>query len=284
MSFQQSLNRQRGVVIVVALFIVAIVATMSYVMMARMEKDTRRTMLLLRDTQAGLYAQGSVAWAIDQLRNNWDKKKTNQIVDVMPMTSPTLNQNGYEITSTIEDMQARYNVNNINTPQALADFKRLVRVVVPQLPEKQIEKIKIVIKPVSFMSELVTSGYLSSDLLNALRPYVTALPAQTSVNVQHVSAPVIMTLSATMTWDAAQKIAQIVKSSPPATLGVFLNIDMVKNHHITEDKLTVVSQYFLVETSVRIENQRAVLYTLLERKIVSQKAAVNIVWQSKGIW
>src|SRR5258708_1218566 len=110
-SSHPSRSHQQGVVIVVALFIVALVATMAYVMMARLERDTRCTTLILRDTQAEFYAQGSIAWAMDQLRNNWEKQKPNQLVDITPITSPVMNENGYRIVSTIYDMQARYNLN-----------------------------------------------------------------------------------------------------------------------------------------------------------------------------
>jgi type II secretory pathway component PulK len=50
-------KEQQGVVIVIALFIVALVATMAYAMMVRIERDTRRTSLILRNTQAEFYAQ-----------------------------------------------------------------------------------------------------------------------------------------------------------------------------------------------------------------------------------
>ena len=117
-----SLKRQQGVVIVVALFIVALVATMAYMMMSRFSRDTLRTSLILRNTQAEFYARGSIVWAIDQLRTNWEKRKPNQIVDVMPVKSPVIDVNGYKISSTIYDMQARFNLNNLNNANAQKRF------------------------------------------------------------------------------------------------------------------------------------------------------------------
>ncbi|MBV9575373.1 MAG: general secretion pathway protein GspK, partial [Gammaproteobacteria bacterium] len=101
-------------VIVIALFIVALAATMAYVMMSRLERDTRRTSLLLHYTQANFYAQGSIVWAMDQLRNNWERQKTNKLVDEIPIKSPENVMNGYKISSTIYDMQSRFNLNNLN--------------------------------------------------------------------------------------------------------------------------------------------------------------------------
>ena len=67
--------------IVVALFLVALVAAMSYTMMARLARDTRRSELIMHDVQAELYAEGSVLWAKDSLRENWIRQKKDKRVD-----------------------------------------------------------------------------------------------------------------------------------------------------------------------------------------------------------
>lgn len=59
---------QQGVAIIMALFIMALVATMAYAMMARLDRDIGRTDLMLKEMQAVYYAQASVAWAMDQLK------------------------------------------------------------------------------------------------------------------------------------------------------------------------------------------------------------------------
>lgn len=110
-------NSQQGVVIVVALFIVALVATMSYVMMSRLARDTRRTELIVHDSQAELYAQGSILWAKDQLRNDWIKQKKDKRIDELPLKSPVNNVNGYSIISTINDAQGKFNLNNVSKPE-----------------------------------------------------------------------------------------------------------------------------------------------------------------------
>jgi hypothetical protein len=58
---------------------------------------------------------------------------------------------------------------------------------------------------------------------------------------------------------------------------------MVKNHRIPPGKIIAISSYFLVETTVSIEKQQVVLYTLLERNGNDNKSEVNIVWQSKSV-
>ena len=122
----QLYKAQQGVVIIVALFIVALVATMAYIMMARLSRDTERTALLLRDNTAEFYAQGSIAWAIDQLRNDFDQQKKDQVMDRVPIHSPIDIVNDYKIESTILDIQSRFNLNNLTDVSAQEDFKSIL--------------------------------------------------------------------------------------------------------------------------------------------------------------
>lgn len=300
--------------LVVALFIVALVATISYVMLSRLERDTRRVTLLTRNTQAEFYAQGSIAWAIDQLRNDWLNQKPGKIVDLIPIESPANTINGYVVKSRIYDMQGRFNLNNLVNPEMQTDFARMLHALAPKLSDAEVLNITLAIyhwivpsqnedelnryyaelpapyrpahRPMTAVSELRLVKGMTPNLYATLKPYVTALPRSVMLNIQTASAPVLMTLSQTMTLDAAKAIVELRKMKPFVTVEDFMNLDVVKNHQIKADKITAISQYFLVETDVAIENQHLVLYTLLERANMSGdgKATVNILWQSKGTW
>lgn len=309
----KSLKRQEGVVIIVALFIVALVATMSYVMMARLDRDTLRTRLILRDAQAEFYAQGSIAWAMDQLRNDWIQHKKNQLIDAIPIQSPVKNQNGYEISSVIYDMQGRFNINNLSMDaDAQASFKHLLQLLLPKITEGQIRGlIKAIIdwvspgsgsselnkyymqlptsyraahRPMVSITELRLVRGMTPEIYNAIEPYISALPTTTQVNVQTAAAPVLAMLNPTMNLETGVAIQQLRQVKPFATTQDFLSLDIVKNHPIPDTKITVVSSYFLIETTVSIEKQHIILYTLLERTAKDKKAAVTIIWQSKGTW
>lgn len=306
-----SLKRQQGVVIVVALFFVAIVVTIAYFMMSRLERDTYRTRLLLRDTQAELYAQGSIAWAVEQLRDNVVNKKPNKPVDVIPIKSPVNEVNGYKVTSIIQDMQARMNVNNLTTDEAKADFKRLLQLIDPSMSEEKAKTLILAIadwitpgqphneyekyymdlappyraahRPMASVSELRLIKGMTPALFNALQPYVTALPTSTAINVQTAPAPVLAALSPKMTVATGKAIEKARAQTTIPTTQAFLNLDMVKNHEIPPGKIIAISTYFLVETTVTIEKQQVVLYTLLERNGSDNKSEIHIVWQSKSV-
>jgi general secretion pathway protein K len=282
---------------------------MVYGMMMRLERDTRRTSLILHATQAQFYAQGSLAWALDQLRNNWEAQTLHQVIDAVPIQSPVQNVNGYKIASTIYDMQARFNLNNLSEEQAQVDFKRLLQIVAPTLSEQQIQTILRAlsdwITPVTQqkeddnyylhlqpayraahrrmqnISELRLVRGITPTLYNALRPYVAALPETTLINIQTAPVPVLMTLSPTLTVAHARRLQQLRQQTPFTTSAMLLKI--AQDNSISEGKITAVSHYFLVVTQVGIENQQLVIYTLVERYNQGRKALLRIVSQSKGI-
>jgi len=308
---RKGLKQQEGVVIVVALFFLALVATMAYLMMTRLERDTRRTSLLVHDTQAEFYAQGSIDWAIEQLRDNLAKQKPNVIVDIMPVHSPKNEMNGYVITSHITDMQARINLNNLTTTEAQADFKRLLQLVSPEMNEQKAQEVTLALvdwitpvqqqneyskyylslplpyraahRPMTSVSELQLVKGMTPALYAALQQYITALPASTLINVQTAPAHVLAALSPKMTVETAKTVEKVRTDTKMTSIEAFLNLDVIKNHAVPAEKITVISNYFLVETTVAIEKQKVVLYTLLERTGKDNKGSISVIWQSKSV-
>ena len=309
----RSLKRQQGVVIVIALFVVGLVATMSYVMLARLARDTERTAYITRNTQAALYAQGSIVWAMDQLRNDWLKQKPNRVVDEIPIKSPVNEVDGYKISSTIYDMQARFNINNLNGPDLQADIKRLLLTVDRSLPPEQINDLVLAITdwitpietqtnydryylalptpyrsahryPMVSVAELQLVKGMTPARFNALRPYITALPETTPINIQTAPADVLMTLNPAMPLEAARELEVLRSKAPFVKVDQFMQTKIIKQYPVKAEKITTTSKYFLVETTVSIEHQRLLLYTLLLRKQNEGKATMRILWQSKGWW
>jgi len=308
----KSIKHQQGVALVVALFIVALVAAMAYVMVARLDRDTRRTQLILRDTQADFYVQGAVAWAKDTLRNNWEKQSKEKLIDPVPIRAPVREEDIYRISSVIEDMQARFNLNNLTDPASMNAFERLLHIVKPDISSEEAHMVVASVRdwtspgmqqgslnqyylelaapyrsahrPMLSISELRLVRGVNPAIYQALKPYVTALPSKVSTNVQTASAPVLMTLGDSIKLDVAKAIVAARAKKPFLSKQDVTNLDIIKNHPIQNKDFVVVSQYFLLETTVSIEDQQMVIYTLLERLPKGKKADVRIVWQSRGVW
>ncbi|MDR3478884.1 MAG: type II secretion system minor pseudopilin GspK [Gammaproteobacteria bacterium] len=300
---------QRGAAIIVALFVVSLVAAAAVAMIVRLSIDIRRTDLSQHANQADLYAAGSIAWAMDQLTENLKHQKTKQLTDKTPIQSKTDEMNGYTISSTIEDAQGKFNINNLASQDAINNYIRLIhaadtglsldainKIVVATrdwvLPnnvtelesyyQKQVPAYRAPHRPMVSISELRLVRGMTSTLYNHLLPYVTALPVMTLINVNNTSVPVLMSLSATLTKESATAILNHFKQNPAITVQDFQNFDTVKNNPIPATQITVTSAYFLVKTNVTVGQQQTVIYTLLARVSKGNQPAITVLWQTKG--
>lgn len=303
-------KRQQGVVIVIALFIVALIATMAYVMMARLARDTRRTEFILHDVQAELYASGSVMWAKDTLHADWINQKKDKRVDQTPIQAPVNDMQGYKISGKINDAQGKFNLNNVSKQDWQPDFIRLMRMVYPAVtPEEAAAITKATVDwvtpgaheneysryyaslPVPYraahrlmvsQSEWRLVKGVKEDLYQAMQPYITVLPMVTPINPMAAEPPVLAMLSADMNLETAKALQEQLQKSPPPTLEAFKALDMLKNHPIKTDRVAWVSAYFTVETDVSIEDQHILLYTLMQRNNSASKADVIVLLQSRS--
>lgn len=302
--------KQQGAAIIVALFVTTLVAIAAIAMIERLRVDLRRTQLLLNDTKANLYVEGSVAWAMEQLNNNWKNKKNNKMIDATPIQSPPQKMEDATITSVIYDAEGLFNLNNVVKPESIDKFILLLRAVQPDVNTETIRNIAEGIRdwvspgpqktalddyyfkqnppyraphrPMVSISELTLVKGMTPALFNALSPYITALPEQTKINVTSAPVPVLMTLNPTLSKESAKAIENYRKTNPFHTTQLFMQYDVVKNHPIKEAEISVNSNYFLVKTSVKVGNQETIRYTMLQRTIKNSKPYEVVVWQSKG--
>ncbi len=305
-----SRRAQRGAAIIVALFVTALVAIASVAMIDRLRMDLRRTELIMNDTKARLYAEGSIAWAIEQLNNNLKRKKPNVLTDNMPLSSPVDKIEHATVYSVIYDQEGLFNVNNLTDPETHQGFIQLVKAIEPTMKEDDIKHLITALRdwiapsgtnnplddfyakqspayvaphrPMVSISELRLVKGMTPKLYAKLSPFVTALPELTKLNVNSAPPQVLMTLSPSLSLDAASAIVNYRKQHPFTTPESFLQFDIVKNHHIDDKKINIISAYFLVKTSVKIAHQEKILYTLLHRMLNNAQPIEHIIWQSKG--
>ena len=301
--------REQGTAIIVALFVTALVAAAAVAMMEHLSIDTRRTELILNDNQANFYAQGSIAWAIDQLTNDYKQKQPAKVVDPTPIMSPVNKIHGAKISSVIEDAQGKLNLNNLTDKQYQTVFMRLIQLVMPNIAADTAQNITQAIvdwitpginsskfdqyyatlnpayrsphRPMVSVSELRLIQGMTPKLYLSLLPFVTALPDTTKININSAAIPVIMSFSPNIKLETVKSLDAFRRASP------FVNLDMLSNFADIKSSpmggnLTVSSDYFLVNTRVTIADQHITLYTLMMRILKNSQPTVIILWQSKG--
>ncbi len=301
--------KQLGAAIIVALFVTALVAAIAIAMIARLQVDTRRTELLLNNFKATQLAEGSIDWAIDQLITNWKQQQAGRVIDRTPIHIVN-DMDGATIESTLYDAQGKFNLNNLSDATFQEFFARLLHIIQPNLDQGTIQNIVLntaywitsnttstqledyyaKLKPpyhpphrlMASISELRMVRGMTATLYTQLEPYITVLPEKTMININNAPIPILMSLGPDISLETAKTLDEFRRQTPFANLDALVNFPVVKNSPIAQNNLTVSSNYFLLETIVKIGDQRVTLYTMLMRLMKNSQPIVVILWQSKG--
>lgn len=306
----KSPTKIQGAALIVALFFMSLVAMLSILMIDHLRITTHRLTLINNATRGKYMAVGATAWAIDQLNNDWKNQTKNTVIDRTPIQSPVNVVDQAKITSVIESAEGRFNVNNLISVDAQTSFTHLIQIILPKIDLDHAQEITKAVtdwilpstgdallneyyvkqnppyraphRNMVSISELRLVKGITPEIYTALQPFVIALPEKTKINVNDAEAPVLMTLSRTLTQAAALTLIHDRMQKPFVNTQAFLQLDIVKNNPIPEDAITVVSHYFLVKTTVKIAQQQIQQTTLLKRSIKDNKPFETILWQTKG--
>jgi general secretion pathway protein K len=240
--------------------------------------DQRRTGAALAGDQALLYLQGAEAWAGDILHQDQIDSQTDHLGEIWAVELAPMPVEGGQIAGRIEDLQGRFNLNNLISPQGEEDllarrqFERLLEslqldptlagVVVDWLdadaeanfPGGGEDASYAAMDPpyrtpnsiISTPSELMANAGFDTELFQRLSPYVTALPPGTPLNVN--TASVYQTFEGLVEADVLQRIDG-------------------------------VSRYFLLTGSIVLGTHQLTMYSLLER---DNSGLVRAIFRSLG--
>lgn len=136
--------RERGVALITALFVVALAVIAGVAMFEVSNLGVHRTANLTLTESAWWYADGIEAWVTSILLRDAQLNKTDSFDDIWAQPVPYLPIDNGAIRGRIEDLQGRFNLNNLATPDAhaaaiyLAQFQRLI----DNLPDLEPGKLK----------------------------------------------------------------------------------------------------------------------------------------------
>jgi general secretion pathway protein K len=281
---------QRGIALITALVVVAIATGMAAAIIWRTGLDTRRTATLVQGDQAMEYALGAEAWAEQILARDGRKNPgTTALNQTWAQQLPPLPVEGGQIIGKIEDLQGRFNINNVMNPAGMAQFGRLLTALgqdptlaaaaaqwmAHNAPGDAGDDYYSRLQPayltgqadMQSVSELLLVKGFTPAVYAQVSPYLCALPVQsagastaTTINLNTASGPVMEALSQDMSADVVSQIIGergskvFSQSSPPAAIAPF------KLSGQTYD-----SNYFLVTVTAQIGTTHVTLYSLLYR-------------------
>jgi len=285
-----SLNKERGVALITAVLVVAIAAVIATSMMSRQNFDTQRTANIIHRDQAMAYALGAEYWAgvelgRDAQQNSYDHLRENWAYDLPPLPI----DGGY-VNGQLQDLQGRFNLNSVLDPLQAERFARLCQALnvepdfIPALQdwidddtevrENGAEDESYTVmdppyrtanRPLADASELLLVRGVSVQDYNTLALYVSALPGAGAINVNTASPLLLQSLTRDVTPPDVERLIAIRAEKPYEIIDNFVADEAFAGKEISEEYLTVSSQYFLLTADVMLGNAPLTLQSVLYR-------------------
>jgi general secretion pathway protein K len=256
--------------------------------------DVRRTTVLLYRDQAQQIALGAESWIISILHQDLEESQTDHLGEIWASEFPGLPLEGGEVFGAIEDLQGRFNINNLIDQngeveqESLEQFQRLLNAlgldprlagiaadwidsnVDASFPDGAEDAIYTGMLPpyrtanqaLTNASELAAIEGMNRDTYNILEPHITALPGRTGINANTATPAVLQSL------DENMSVADVEGLLAEREAAGFADIETSFASLVTPDvlnRLEESTQYFRLKVVVRVDTVRVTLFSVLLR-------------------
>lgn len=291
---------QRGVALITVMLIVALATILAVSMSSRQQLDIHRSANVFNFEQAYQYILGAEAWTKQILKRDSEDNKTDSAHDDWATILPALPIEGGKMIGKIEDLQARFNLNNLvqnGEPQKLYidRFRRLLRnlelneelvfVIIDWLDSNQemgfsgaedneylnlSPAYSAANQPMADISELLLVKGMDFETYTKLRPYVCVLKSETAININTASAEVITSIVKDFTVEEARGLIEDRDKDAFAKIDDFLQHSLIKQKKINKDGLSVSSEYFQLSSTTQLERVTIEFVSVLQRDPVGE--------------
>ena len=292
--------RQRGVALITAILIMALITTLTFGLEWDNSLDLRRTYVSMYREEAIQAALGAESWVRILLQQDADDSETDHLGEIWASELPVLPLGAEgdsiqgEIYGQIEDLQGRFNVNNLIDEQGQIDqatleqFQRLLSALsldvrfagitadwidadqTASFPDGAEDSIYTgIVPPYRSANQMLTTARelaalegMDKATLDALLPHIVALPGRTGINVNTATGPVLQSLDENM---SAADVERLLAEREEAG---FADIANSFSSLVTPDVLNQLeesSNFFQLKVIVRVDTVRITYYTILER-------------------
>ncbi|MDH5764670.1 MAG: type II secretion system minor pseudopilin GspK [Gammaproteobacteria bacterium] len=231
--------KQQGVALITALMIVAIAVILASSLLGDLYLDRQRTYNIINTEQAYLYALGAEVIAKSGLKLDRQNNSFDSLNEIWAQPTPPYPVEGGHIAAALEDLQGRFNLNNLssslnnNHQQDLERFKRLLATLKlePQLADAVVDWLDedltttipggaeddyymSLLKPYRTANHIMTSkselrsikGFGEDDVYETIEPFVCALPEVTTININTASPEMLQSVSNDITASDVEAI------------------------------------------------------------------------------
>lgn len=304
------LRRQLGVALLTALVITAIAAVAAVAMASRQQLDVRRTANVIEFDQAYLFALGVESWAMEILAEDRRDNRIDHPLEPWATILPPMDVEGAQVSGRIEDLQGRFNLNNVvdQAGNVVADeverFRRLLRALgqdditdalidwidpdgETRFPDGGEDTVylekdppyRTANSPMRHPSELLLVNGVTPELYETLIPHVATLPGRIAVNVNTATVPVLMSLADGMTESEAEQIVADRGNEGYESMEAFLTHPVMNQRLLNIPNVSVSSTYFMIHGQVSFGRNEVRLHSTVRR---GQDARLSLVMRTQG--
>jgi general secretion pathway protein K len=301
------MRRQRGIAVITAILVVALVASAASFMAWQQQLWVRQVENLTAQAQGRAVVMAALQWARSALAQDARDNTVDHPGEGWAQPLTPLPVEGGELAGGVTDQQGRFNLNSLvrggrTSATDLAVFRKLLELLglPPDLANAVIDWIDPDVE-VSYPGGAEDMDYLAleppyraanralttvdglarvkgfdAETLARLRPFVTALPQPTQVNVNTAPAEVLAAAVADLPLDQARALVDSRTGQHFKDLADFRARLPTTVAQVNETLLSVGSRYFLVSGHARFGRAKVAYEALLERE---STAWPRLVWQ-----
>ena len=302
--------QEKGVALITVMLILALATVLAVSMSSRQQLDIHRSANVFNFEQAYQYVLGAETWAKQILKRDLKDNKTDSLNDDWATVLPPLPIEGGQMSGQIEDLQARFNINNLvqngKTQKIyLERFKNLLRnlelnedlasAVVDWLdPNEQVgflgaeDNEYLNLSPpyrasnqsMDDVSELLLIKGMDFDTYEKLRPYICVLESGTEINVNTASAEVIRSINKDITLEDAKDLIKDRNKEIYDKLESFLQHPLLQQKKIKKEGLSVSSNYFQINSKAQLERISVEYMAVIRRE---SDGSALVLKRSRGV-
>ncbi len=298
---------QRGVVVITAILVVALVAGIASFIAWQVQLRMRQSENMVNKSQSQALIAASLEWIGMELARDGDETSSDHLGEPWAKAITSLPVDGARLSGSVSDQQGLFNLNNLGREGKageadLETFRRLLTML--KLPS---ELAAAVADWVDADGETRLPGgaedsdylrldppYLSAnraldtvdalyrikgfapEMIERLRPFVTALPVPTAINVNTAPAEVLAAAVDGLTLEQAREVVSRRNQQYFAELGDFRVLLSKMGIALSNPNLDVKSRYFQVKGQAAQGRGKAYFEALIERR---GSALPAVVWR-----
>ena len=310
------IRRKRGVALITAMLITALTGSLAAGLAWDNALDVRRTMTLLFHEQGMQVALGAESWIRNILRYDAIDSPTDHLGELWASELPGLPIDNDSVqgavTGAIEDLNGRFNVNNLLDgngkidPDVLEQFRNLLIALeidprfaglaadwidVDQeagFPDGAEDSIYTALtppyrtfnRPLVNVTELAALEGMDKASLDRLLPHITALPGRTDINVNTATFAVLQSLDASIDPTTAESLMSQREESGFADVNQTFGT-LVSNPALLS-QLVESSEFFQLKAVVQIDTVRVTYFSIMHR--APNGGAVTTLVRSLGTY